>query len=578
MKAFVFVVGILLITPASFAINREKNGHNSKRRVRDDPLAFVRGMDSVVRDAVNRPPLAGEEVSDSLLRVAVGYNSNLDLIIRALPFLQRFCGFSPQTKEEVESEREQEKRDFCGRWLSNGPKDFAELMEPEELLRSFSFFFRSGSAAERLAASELLWEAILEAARSLPEDEQDWFIGGNAALMATRFAKEDALCEAVLLGGHVGSQLRELLPEKVEVAGIPTLTENPDEIHLIMEYAKDELLSLALDVGESDDDTVQANVDDASSSTTAAVDVVRAPRANRYIVVRDSTNSKVMGLEPFHTALSAFEPSLVVIAGLHLLAEHTVSYREARLMRVAKFLRTDEQGRRGRMPRGIPFHLELASIADRDYMYQLSQLVVPRVDSLGLNEQELGVLFDVVRSVAPPDEIEGLSQITLDDFKTPNVETVLQALKFVFDRTRPDEAAGDDIRPLRRIHFHCLHFHVLLVSGKDAADLPWNQIFNAKAVAAGSVAASRQACDKDKLTSADIDLLVPLEFRVPNGYFRQSDDEKVKFSAGNPIVPMKADDGRFWVYVAPVAVCKKPLKTVGLGDAISAVSLLNHLK
>ncbi len=43
-----------------------------------------------------------------------------------------------------------------------------------------------------------------------------------------------------------------------------------------------------------------------------------------------------------------------------------------------------------KIPRDTPVHLELASIGNADLMKDITTIVVPYVDSLGINEQELG--------------------------------------------------------------------------------------------------------------------------------------------------------------------------------------------
>jgi ADP-dependent phosphofructokinase/glucokinase len=51
-----------------------------------------------------------------------------------------------------------------------------------------------------------------------------------------------------------------------------------------------------------------------------------------------------------------------------------------------------------KIPRDTPVHLELASIGDATLMKEITTIVVPYVDSLGINEQELGsymTSFDV---------------------------------------------------------------------------------------------------------------------------------------------------------------------------------------
>lgn len=44
----------------------------------------------------------------------------------------------------------------------------------------------------------------------------------------------------------------------------------------------------------------------------------------------------------------------------------------------------------------VAVHLELASIGNREYLKELAEGVVPYVDSLGLNEQELGGVYPMI--------------------------------------------------------------------------------------------------------------------------------------------------------------------------------------
>jgi ADP-dependent phosphofructokinase/glucokinase len=51
-----------------------------------------------------------------------------------------------------------------------------------------------------------------------------------------------------------------------------------------------------------------------------------------------------------------------------------------------------------------------------------------------------------------------------------------------------------------------------------------------------------------------------------------------KFDASSPINKFEDEKNGLVFYVVPVGVCRKPGKTVGLGDAISASGLLHHAK
>jgi len=57
----------------------------------------------------------------------------------------------------------------------------------------------------------------------------------------------------------------------------------------------------------------------------------KSPRANRFIVTRDEANSELSTLEIFHTTLKSFQPSLVIIAGLHLMEGQNAKFRKERI-------------------------------------------------------------------------------------------------------------------------------------------------------------------------------------------------------------------------------------------------------
>ena len=79
-----------------------------------------------------------------------------------------------------------------------------------------------------------------------------------------------------------------------------------------------------------------------------------------------------------------FKPELVVLSGLHLLESENGEFRELRLNDLARFVKL--------IDRSVPIHLELASMADKDFLQSLVTTLFPLVDSVGLNEQELSFL------------------------------------------------------------------------------------------------------------------------------------------------------------------------------------------
>jgi ADP-dependent glucokinase len=322
-------------------------------------------------------------------------------------------------------------------------------------------------------------------------------IGGNAALMASRVAKMSG--KALLCG--VGPQLNELLSDKIEIVDA-----EQDEYHLILEYQ----------VGETFYD-------------------VTTQRANRFILHSDDTNGKVLALESCHAALHRFGAHMFVAAGLHLLQEQSEQYRVARVAAVKERLSLIKPD--------VAIHLELASIGEAAFLRHLAETLLSDVDSLGLNEQELG---DVYKAL-------GGKQHAPAAFARAERAAVLDALALVFEFA---DRLAEPSRQLTRIHFHYLTYHIIATRGQR-----WSN--TAAACAAGSAAASNQACALESAAGAGRAFDPTLvELRTP---------------AADPLVVASLPRHVATYYLVPVLVCRRPLRTVGLGDAVSSSALATQV-
>lgn len=171
------------------------------------------------------------------------------------------------------------------------------------------------------------------------------------------------------------------------------------------------------------------------------------------------------------------------------------------------------------------------------------------MNSIGLNEQEL--LFLSQAGQGPHSELS-----TWDG--SADVGRVSDILLWILEQHgRNDPSSEAD---LTRIHFHTLSYHILAT-----VDGYWaNQ---AAAVAAGARVASCQACGVKTVDIHKVVLKAPLHF-----YSSYSEPrEELSLSPNQPVTVWRRDNVTF--YLSPVLVCKHPLRTVGLGDAISAEGL-----
>ena len=173
---------------------------------------------------------------------------------------------------------------------------------------------------------------------------------------------------------------------------------------------------------------------------------------------------------------------------------------------------------------------------------------MPNINSLGLNEQELFL------STAACD---GPHSIEYGNEGQPEIHKVTDILLWLLKTFGHSE--NNPQSRLTRIHFHSLTYHIIGTVGTLWGNLK-------SAVAAGASRASHQACDVDELNSDIIDIKIPLQFKLFTG------DQVRNFNSSDPVTDFTKEGFNF--AFSPVLVCKKPLKTVGLGDAISATGLM----
>eukprot|EP00794_Sanderia_malayensis_P018131 gene18131-19941_t len=392
-------------------------------------------------------------------------------------------------------------------------KDHEVIDNFQQLAECFAHHFSKCAAAERFIVSKDIYDQIVRVSSSF--ENSTYSVGGNAALMGLKMLYTSPN-SSVLLGGPVGPRLADLLDPRIHVPR--SVREADDQYHIILEYR--------------DGDTWGNTVSKCS---------------NRFILTSDEPNSKMKSIENFFHSLIDYKPDLVVISGLHLLESQSHSFRIERLRDLADRLKNIQAD--------TPIHLELASMVNKDLMRLIVDMIFPLVDSIGLNEQELAFL---TVALAGPHKTDG------DLRQWPPEIAVMADILFwtivKFGRHSEDYPSSR----LSRIHFHSLTYHIIAVRPTN-----WRQ--NVAAAAAGSSAATRQACDHEHGIN-----LEEVELRTPK-YFARSVNSMplrrnlVKHDQANPVTSWSRDDVEF--HFSAVLVCKNPKRTVGLGDCISATGL-----
>lgn len=181
-------------------------------------------------------------------------------------------------------------------------------------------------------------------------------------------------------------------------------------------------------------------------------------------------------MEQLTDALKHYNPQLLVVSGLQMMDMFKFSpgVREARLRQVQIQLTSQ--------PQDTLQHFELASYVELQLLQQLRQFVLPYVDSLGMNEQELSNLRQVLEN----------GRTTLATDWNPRVAHTLDQMRQVFISLQEDYSAQRQTdtrrRMVSRIHVHTLAYQAILT----IANSKWK---NTRAAAAkAALTAHRYVC------------------------------------------------------------------------------------
>ncbi|XP_062544074.1 ADP-dependent glucokinase [Armigeres subalbatus] len=441
-------------------------------------------------------------------RVAIGYGSCSDLYVKAVEFLN-FTG-------RVE------------RLLSQDTFNVDDIASEDDFLRSFAYYFQRGAAAERFTANKEMFQHLVILAKKSQAAEPRWALGGNAPVIGSRLAIEGA---DVVLGAKMSAKLKSHLRPDVRLTG--SLIQD-DDIHLILEY-----------------------------KTGDEWGTLRSPRANRYILHNDHHNPFISSLEEFEQALPGFSPHLFVVSGLQMMDNYFYEkgVREARIERVRNQMKAQSQD--------TLIHFEMASFVELELLQLLLKDVMPYSDSIGMNEQELDNLRQVLES----------GKISLVADSNPRVALSLDQARAVFIMLNKDyfkhRSSDPERRMISRIHLHTLAYQAILV----VKDSKWKHTKNAAAKA--SLTAHRHVCASTIVNPDAAYRLLDDSFatstqeganRIP---FSEADpvscwDETITFGGQPPV--------EIHICVAPVLICKVAKQTAGAGDNISGAGLILQIK
>ncbi len=212
------------------------------------------------------------------------------------------------------------------------------------------------------------------------------------------------------------------------------------------------------------------------------------------------------------------------------------------------------------MPKSTLLHFELASFAEEECFEEVIEHVLTRVDSLGMNEQELPNLYGMLTN----------GTMTLISDPYPRLATTIDNMRTVYHTLR-EQQVKDGHRKLTRLHVHTLAYQAIMTTIKS----PWKNTMSAAAKA--SLTASRFVCGNDKVQTDKAKLLMDDSFSTS----KEEGAKRMPYHADHPVSCWEErgevqgeEEGEFLICVAPVLVCTDVIQTAGAGDNISAAGLV----
>uniref|UniRef100_A0AAV1TWE7 ADP-dependent glucokinase n=1 Tax=Peronospora matthiolae TaxID=2874970 RepID=A0AAV1TWE7_9STRA len=420
----------------------------------------------------------------------------------------------------------------------------------QELQESFVYYFSSGAAAEQRMNSSAAFHEIVALANALPDVQRK--VGGNAATLAARASTEGC---TVLSGAAMGVHMKQYFDDPMIQLVRDIEGKEKEDVHLVFEYGRG--------------DAFRGHV---------------SPRANHYNLNHDVHNARLSVLEEFEQALETFEPDLVVFGGLQLAeVEQDVRARVLRLEALAGVLQN-------LYAVDTPTHYEFAAVSDFGLFSDMVRLVLPWVDSIGLNEQELFILHHLL--LTGKESSATTSRPTIAEISA-QLHDIIQFAKDAREMVETSRREKEDdgkhevtvaLAHLSRIHFHTLQFHVVCQRKKGIWEDPTSALVQSalisSKVACGKPPVPRSGSASDdeneaQLMQTSAEMEVDPE-RVEMLLAREQllsdrQDLKVDLDPLSPVITWQEAD--FQCHLVPMLACKKPDYTAGLGDNISGTGI-----
>ena len=403
-----------------------------------------------------------------------------------------------------------------------------EIHTPLDFIKGLLFSLKHGKALQLMVRSADTFRWMKEYACY-----DQLRLGGTSANMASTLC-QIGLSKVIVYANPLTRQLAELFPPVdnlyvfTERDGAPRLS-HPQQawknegifaVHWIFDFPA----GLRVKVGD---------------------EVFTTPRANRFIAAWNPINNQ-LELDPIFTKgvlEHARGISHFLLSGYHIISESYPdgtkfeNYIKPTVKFVDQLKAVNQQ---------IKIHLELASIASSAIRKYLVEQVLPRVDSVGINEIELAMLLNDLGE-------DGIAQDIMDN----KIEGFFEGAVRVVEKTK-----------ISRFHGHNLGYYLVIT---DKAYASPEEVKNGLFFAA-TVAAARTKDGYLTQQNWRNGLNVPIKERDLKEMSRL--DNYLQAKGYQKRGDLSWESAHHWIVAIPARVVEQPVLTVGLGDIISASAFL----
>ncbi|OMJ76714.1 hypothetical protein SteCoe_23826 [Stentor coeruleus] len=355
-----------------------------------------------------------------------------------------------------------------------------QVKTKQQMLETMAYSFSTGRAAEYRVTKEL-FDFII----SILQGVENWkTLGGNGAMMSLRAAHEGC---GSYLSAPVTEEMTKYFPSNVQF--LNEFVDAPD-LHIILEYREGERWGKYL-----------------------------APRSNRFYMNHDTLNINPKFLEGINSTPNV---QVIAIGGLQLIENTEVEDDFLTKTHIAILSNKNKK---------IKTHIEMGDFHSYTYFKKLQPLF-KSADSIGMNEQELGILLTHLKKI-----------------KFAGYPSKAPIKKYLEDLVDLIDELTDNLYEASRIHLHTINSQIICSNNE------WTD--PEIATARSAILAGQFACNNTDIQHTSFS-------------FYENDDWYVE------------DITKCWGHkhmrccLALVPTCLNVVQVSGLGDNISAMGLVYH--